>query len=101
MPASYNTAMKLGTLRIVLQIPQSRSLKTKRQVVKGLKDRLKNRFNISIAEVDDNDLWQRATLGVAIVANEQVFIDQVLESVENYIASNPEVIIVDSEKAFY
>jgi uncharacterized protein len=93
--------MQLGTLRIVLQIPQSRSLKTKRQVVKGIKDRLKNRFNISVAEVDDNDLWQRATLGVAIVANERVFIDQVLTSVMNYIESNPEVIVVDVEREMY
>ncbi len=93
--------MKLGTLRIVLQIPQSRSLKTKRQVIKGLKDRLKNRFNISVAEVDDHDLWQRATIGVAVVANEQVFVDQVLESVANYVTSNPEVIVIDCERAFY
>lgn len=93
--------MKLGTLRIVLQIPQSRSLKTKRQVIKGLKDRLKNKFNISVAETDDNDLWQRATLGVAVVANEHIFVEQVLESVETYIASNPEVIIVDCERSYY
>jgi hypothetical protein len=93
--------MQLGTLRIVLQIPQSRSLKSKRQVVKGIKDRLKNKFNISVAEVEDNDLWQRATLGIAVVANDGRFIDQVLDGVENYIASNPEVIIVDVEKAHY
>jgi uncharacterized protein len=93
--------MKLGTLRIVLQIPQSRSLKDKRQVIKGLKDRLKNKFNISIAEVEDNDLWQKATLGVAVVANEHVFVEQVLESVENYIVSNPEVIIVDCLREYY
>ena len=93
--------MQLGTLRIVLHIPQSRSLKSKRQVVKGIIERLKSRFNISIAEVEDNDLWQRATLGIAMVANESRFVDQVLDSVENYIASNPEVIIVDSQKDHY
>lgn len=93
--------MQLGTLQIVLHIPQSRSLKSKRQVVKGIIERLKNRYNISIAEVADNDLWQRATLGIAVVANEGRFIDQVLESVENYIASNPEVIIVDSQREAY
>ncbi len=93
--------MQFGTLRVVLQIPQSRSLKTKRQVIKGIKDRLKNRFNISIAEVEDNDLWQRATLGVAVVANDRQFIDQVLENVINYIESNPEVIVVDVQKEQY
>lgn len=93
--------MQLGTLRIVLQIPQSRSLKSKRHVIKGIIDRLKNKFNISVAEVDDNDLWQRATLGIAIVANERRFLDQVLDSVESHVASNPEVMIVDVLKEFY
>ncbi len=62
---------------------------------------MKNKFNISVAEVDDQDLWQRATIGVAVVANERVFVDQVLESVENFIASNPEVLIVDCEREHY
>jgi uncharacterized protein YlxP (DUF503 family) len=92
--------MHLGTLIIYLHIPQSRSLKAKRQVINGIKDRLKHKFNISIAEVGDNDLWQRCELGVAIVANERAFIESVLDQVENYIASRPEVIITDSERAF-
>lgn len=93
--------MHLGTLRIVLHIPQSRSLKSKRHVIKAIIDRLKNKFNISVAEVDDNDLWQRATLGVAFVANEGQFVDQVLSQVESHIASNPEVMIVDVERNDY
>ncbi len=93
--------MYLGTLRIVLHIPQSRSLKSKRHVIKAIKDRLKNKFNVSVAEVDDNDLWQRATLGVAIVANEGQFLDQVLSQVESLIASNPEVNIIDVERIDY
>lgn len=93
--------MHLGTLRIVLHIPQSRSLKSKRHVIKAIIDRLKNKFNISVSEVDDNDLWQRATLGVAFVANEGQFVDQVLSQVESFIASNPEVSIVDIERVDY
>lgn len=93
--------MHLGTLRIVLHIPQSRSLKSKRHVIKAIIDRLKNKFNISVSEVDDNDLWQRATLGVAFVANEGQFVDQVLAQVESFIASNPEVDIVDIERIDY
>jgi len=93
--------MQLGVLRIELQIPQSRSLKSKRQVLNGIKDRLRNKFNISIAEIDDNDLWQKATLGIAIVANQRRFIEQVLDKTEGYIASRPEVIIIDSLKEFY
>lgn len=92
--------MQLGTLVINLHIPQSRSLKAKRHVINGIKDRLKNKFNISIAEVGDNDLWQRCTLGIAVVANERKFIDSVLDQIENYVASRPEVIITDSEREF-
>ncbi len=92
--------MQLGTLVVHLHIPQSGSLKAKRHVINGIKDRLKNKFNISIAEVGDNDLWQRCTLGIAMVANERRFIDSVLDQVENYIASRPEVIITDSEREF-
>lgn len=93
--------MHLASLRIVLHIPQSRSLKEKRHVIRAIKDRLKNKFNISIAEVDDNDLWQRATLGVAVVANDGPFIESVLSNVEAAIASNPEVEIVDIERNDY
>ncbi len=93
--------MHLAALRIVLHIPQSRSLKEKRHVLRALKDRLRNKFNISLAEVDDNDLWQRATLGVAVVTSDGPMIDQVLSSVETMIASNPEVIIVDIERMDY
>jgi uncharacterized protein YlxP (DUF503 family) len=92
--------MQLGTLVIYLHIPQSRSLKAKRHVINGIKDRLKNKFNISIAEVGDNDLWQRCTLGIAVVANERKFIDSVLDQIENYVSSRPEVIITDSEREF-
>jgi hypothetical protein len=93
--------MQLASLLIHLHIPQSRSLKAKRQIVGAIKDRLRNRFNISIAEVGGNDLWQKCILGVAVVANERRFLDSVLEQVENYIASRPEVIITDSERAFH
>lgn len=62
---------------------------------------MKNKFNVSVAEVDDNDLWQRATLGIAVVANEGSFIDQVLAQVESLIASNPEVNIIDVERIDY
>ncbi|MCC6963661.1 MAG: DUF503 domain-containing protein [candidate division Zixibacteria bacterium] len=93
--------MHLASLRIVLHIPQSRSLKDKRHVIRAIKDRLKNKFNISVAEIDDNDLWQRATLGVAVVANDGPFIDSVLSSIESFIAANPEVVIVDVERNDY
>jgi uncharacterized protein YlxP (DUF503 family) len=73
--------MVVGVANIDIHIPQSGSLKSKRHFLKGVKDRLKNKFNVSIAEVGHNDLWQRTTLGVSVVANEKKFANQVLSQV--------------------
>ena len=60
--------MVVGIVRIELHVPASRSLKDKRQVVRSLKDRIRERVGASVSEVDHHELWQRAALGVAIVA---------------------------------
>jgi uncharacterized protein len=70
--------MVVGSLRLELHLPASHSLKEKRSVVNHVKERLRTRFNASVAEVDHQDLWQRATLGVAIVSGEPGVIDRVL-----------------------
>lgn len=70
--------MNVGICKIKLRLPDNLSLKGKRQVVKSLTARLKNKFNVSVAEVEDNDLWQLATLGVCIVSNDQRFTNEVL-----------------------
>ena len=59
--------MVVGICTLVIHLPYSRSLKDKRKVVKSLKDRLRARHNISVAEVDSQDLWQRAVLGIAAI----------------------------------
>jgi hypothetical protein len=73
--------MVVGILELNLALRGVRSLKEKRRAVKSLKDRLRSRFNISIAEVDAQDNWQRAILGVAIVSNKSDFIKGVLSKV--------------------
>ena len=78
--------MQLATLVIQLHIPHAQSLKAKRQVITGIKSRLRNKFNISIAEVGDHDLWQKCTLGIAVIAGQRRFLDQVLDQIENYVA---------------
>jgi uncharacterized protein YlxP (DUF503 family) len=60
----------VGIARIELHIPGSRSLKDKRQVVRGLKDRIREHARAAVAEVEFQDLWQRAALGVAVVAGD-------------------------------
>jgi hypothetical protein len=71
-------------------------LKDKRQVLMSLKDRLRDRFNLSIAEVDGQDLWQKTVLGLACVANETRHVQQVLEQAMNVIRATPAVEIVRS-----
>ena len=87
--------MFIGSASIELHLPASNSLKSKRQIIKALKDRLHNKFNVSVAEVDHNDLWQRALLGVAVVSNQQRFAQQVLSEVVEYIHREAGVEIID------
>jgi uncharacterized protein len=70
---------------IVLKLHDPRSLKDKRQVVKSVCERVRNRFNVSIAEVDDLDSWQVVTLGVAAVSNDQRHSASLLEDVARFI----------------
>lgn len=87
--------MVVGLARIEVHIPESGSLKSKRHFIKRIKDRVKNRFNVSIAEVDHNDLWQRTTLGVSVVANEKQFANQVLNQLVDFISKENGVQIID------
>lgn len=87
--------MIVGICRIELFIPESRSLKAKRQVVKALKDRIRSRFNVSIAEVDYQDLWQRAGLGIALVSNDSQYMDSTVSHILNLISMDHRVEILD------
>ena len=89
--------MIVGTLRIRLVLRDARSLKDKRHVVKSIKDRLANRFNVSIAEVDHQDEWQRATLGVAMVGTDTRFVNSVLSKVIDHLRFAPGAELVDYE----
>ena len=77
--------MVVGVLRLTLFIPENRSLKGKRQVLRAIKDRVRQKFNVSIAESDDHDLWQRAELGICQVGSDRAFVDRALREVVNYI----------------
>jgi len=73
---------KIGVLTLELRLDYAQSLKDKRYVVKGLKDRLRHKFNIAIAEIDCQDLWQRAVLAAVTVSGDQGRAGQVLQAVE-------------------
>ena len=83
--------MFVGLCTIELFIPDSGSLKDKRQVIKSIKDRVRQNFNVSVAEVDGNNLWQRAVLGVACVGNEKRYINGVLDKIIDLLRGNPGV----------
>jgi len=75
----------VGVLRLTLYIPENHSLKGKRSVLRKIKARVRDRFNVSIAECEDHDLWQRAVLGVSQVGTDQAFVDAALRQVVTFI----------------
>ena len=77
--------MVVGIVRIELHVPAARSLKDKRHVVRSLKDRIRERAQASVAEVDHQDLWQRAGLAVVTVSTDQAHADRELQAVANEI----------------
>jgi uncharacterized protein YlxP (DUF503 family) len=89
--------MVVGLCTVELFNAGSQSLKDKRQVLHGLKDRLRGKFNLSIAEVDGQDLWQKAVLGMACVANDGSYVNQVLEQALNVIKSMPTVEVIRTQ----
>lgn len=92
--------MNVGILTVILSVPNSNSLKDKRQVVKSLLDNVRNRFNISAAEIARLDSHRVAELGFACVSNDKAVINSVLDKVIDFIESNPLCEITDSQIEF-
>ena len=87
--------MFVGIARIELHIPAVSSLKGKRSVVRGLKERIRQRVHAAVAEVDHQDLWQRATLGVAVVSGESRQVGEMLQSIRALVQATPEAEVLD------
>lgn len=77
--------MTVGVLRLTLFIPEGHSLKGKRSVLRKIKARVANKFNVSVAECDAHDLWQRAVLGISQVGSDEAFVDGALREVIRFI----------------
>lgn len=94
--------MNIGVCKLKIHIPESRSLKDKRSIVKSLVARLQKQFNISIAEVADHDLWQMTTIGIACVSNHNYRVDEIINSIINTITRDyPTIEIVEKEIETY
>jgi hypothetical protein len=74
--------MPIGVLTLELHLPDAHSLKEKRMVVRSIKDRLRARFNVAVAELDHQDLWQHAVLGVVSISNDQKVLEALFERIE-------------------
>jgi uncharacterized protein YlxP (DUF503 family) len=79
--------MHIGVLKVKLRIHENHSLKGKRQVIKPIITRVQNKFNVSVAEIDDQELWQVATIGIICVSNSSRHANEVLSKVMDFINS--------------
>jgi uncharacterized protein YlxP (DUF503 family) len=89
--------MIIGSLRVRLLLRESRTLKDKRQVVSSIKDRLRNSFNVSVAEVEAQDHRQLAVLGLAMVGNETDHVRRTLQQIVEALRSHPVAELLDHE----
>ena len=92
--------MHAAAVRFDLHIPESRSLKAKRAAVRPIVDTLRHRFHVSVAEVEHQDLWQRAAIAVAVVAGSSRQLEEVLSTVERFVRSAGEVEVLDTDTAY-
>lgn len=87
--------MVVATVRAEIHLPEADSLKAKRSVLSAVKGRIRAKFNVSVAEVDHQDLWQRSAIGVALVTNDRRFANEVLSKVVGVISSEPRLELLD------
>jgi uncharacterized protein len=90
----------LAVLTLEIHVEHSHSLKDKRHVIKGLKDRLRSRFNVAVAEIDGVESWQHSVVAAVTVSNDRTFAEKVLQSVENDAAGVLGAMLVSSGVEF-
>jgi uncharacterized protein YlxP (DUF503 family) len=92
--------MVIGVRSFELHLAGAHSLKEKRSVIKSLKDRLHNEFNVSVAETGRHDAWQAAEITVCLVASDRRHAESVLEAVDRFVASSPLYRVVNTATSF-
>ena len=93
--------MVIGALEVNLLIGGAQSLKDKRMVLRSLKDRIRQKFNVSVAEVEDNDKWQSGVLGIVTVSNDKAHANEVLSKVVNFVEEDGEARLENFRMTFY
>ena len=89
--------MVVAILRVSISIPYAESLKDKRRVLKSIKDKIRNGFNVSIAEIDEQDIWRTAVLGIAVISQDSSYANGVLSRVQDFIRGRNDAIMTHSE----
>lgn len=89
--------MLVAIIQVELFLPESNSLKAKRSIIRSLIQRLRNKFNVSVAEVDGLDKWQRATIGIAAVSNETKMLEKVSQEVIKLLENEERAEVLDSK----
>ncbi len=92
--------MVIGLVQARFSLPEARSLKDKRSVIRSLKDRVLGRMNVSVAEVDDQDFWQSATLAFVTVAATKDIVEQRIADLSGFLRSNPRYVLLDLETSY-
>ncbi|WBW97895.1 DUF503 domain-containing protein [Oceanirhabdus sp. W0125-5] len=90
--------MFVGLMRVELRASWVNSLKEKRMIIKSLMSRIKNRFNVSICEVDKHDIHKNIVIGMAIISTTNKDLDGIMEGIVRYIENTEEAVIIDVEK---
>jgi len=92
--------MVVGLLQVEVHLPDAQSLKDKRSVIKSLKDQLRGRFNIAVAEVDANEKWQRATVGITTLGEDRPSVERLLKSVTAWVRATRVVELIRVEEEY-
>ncbi len=93
--------MEVGIMEIDINIGGVNSLKEKRKILKSVITRVQNKFNLTVAEVDHQDKWQRAVIGVAVVGNDKSYLDKVLQKTIDMLENEGELVIIDYQLYFW
>jgi len=95
---SESTNMHVGTCKIKLFLPMNLNLKGKRRIVKSLSEQIRSRFNVSVSEIENNELWQIATIGIATISNRIIILNQTFDHIFSFIeSSNHDLNIISHE----
>tara|TARA_B100001179_G_scaffold120077_1_gene85848 strand:+ start:18 stop:323 length:306 start_codon:yes stop_codon:yes gene_type:complete len=95
---SESTNMHVGTCKIKLFLPMNLNLKGKRRIVKSLSEQIRSRFNVSVSEIENNELWQIATIGIATISSRIIILNQTFDHIFSFIeSSNHDLNIISHE----